>query len=1239
MSSEKVLWDASDSSDNDTVSLTSTKVSPERECYPLEGVLAERTTDGVTEYLVKWKGYPEYECTWEVKEHFDTEQTLIDWGDQKMRITRGLAQPFDLDSWERYKEEVLAATAKRRARRRAKKISLGLPVADEASLSQDLIDGGASDSDETSNSDDQDRPMSPAWTAKEESTLLEALQRFKAPRWPVILRFYGSRGIVNQNLKDRTEDSLQRKAVALKRDFDASGRDFPLPALPDDDRSISSSIAKNIATVPRRPSVHDRRIRDGSMYQPDEALQEMENAVMQTAKETPRYQRKPDRQIAQSSKKPDKLELNLPAHLKDVSGPRSAPAAAKGLAKTKLTISPTTVSSLIPSRPNITLTGTEPRPTQFGTVGRGPARASLLPMTKDSHQRINVLENWGAEPKKRRKSRYELITAQDAKAKPSGTFKKISTRRKYEVAGRQYERTPDINSLTFVNRKDGKALQKPPTPPKTAQQTPFQMLQRRMSEKQDEIPSVSDGTFTNEQTLTTGSKVSSSLIQDSGIDGESEAASAPAEANVPPRRASLPIETYIQRPSSTRAQSFAAPVAMMSSDRSQHKAQISDKHPVTPKPIVGSPEEMAATVNANKPAPNDYDGKSRNAVPAITQQAVSFIRSEHTKPHSRIDDISKLTDDDTSGPAPTTLQPKEDGYTLYPLDTLAPTRPAQPERHFTDVIAEILTGNEGHSTDTVIFRGLADASLKHLFLTIKVWPRQMHVWCKMMVTAGEYATFFHDPPGYLGSGWIVPFNQSIKDADNLSGMLAEHASGGLFFAKDFSLLIYPASCVGWDYLDKGFPKPPPDAADVKLRFAMFAPWPRIRQYVENTSPQTAEPALAVGREEVPVNAVLRGQFDLDFQRLVAQSNDKDGSRTRDTNKFFMVFPSAAQEEFDLVVQWLRANRPVEIYRQEDPGAWDYFCKSVELGVIICHAAFYDYWAMPTLNYLLRKSISMFNFSLEPMSPLGPDPHLIRLFPAGMAILLTDSLFLLRPTQAAQILAWFRLFALPTKPSGSWKICTRPAIGEWLLQLQEAFSYPHGKEYISCYGEILRLLPNDMTSEWDHKLPKDTAPVACMGHGVSGFDQQLGTNISKLADLKDKALYRNDVTLTSWFAGWAMMKQEKFRRFHVVTGRDENSEQHKQVKKSTAKYNHVAVTSFEKLAQTHAVWNWEKLKKVDEEKRAEARKRDEGAAADDAQESEQQQPVTEPVGREVERQDAPAVEDESLFLPMEIASSQ
>ncbi|KAL8958582.1 MAG: hypothetical protein Q9193_004390 [Seirophora villosa] len=830
------------------------------------------------------------------------------------------------------------------------------------------------------------------------------------------------------------------------------------------------------------------------------------------------------------------------------------------------------------------------------------------------------MKNWATEPAKVRKSRYERISAGEVQPN-SATFKKFSTRRRHELAGR-FEHAPDVNSLTFMNRKDPKTPSEPPTAvaPRPTAKTPFQMFQEQLSEAgPPSAPDVADIPVL-QRAATTGMSVShirpltpGNPHRDPAGDpsGDLEMTD-PAVATDPPsppaRRASDPLDmaTQCEVP---QEPIYAAPVAVMHASRGVVEGAAPTERGIPNVPEARPSQRRDSVVKspqtASKQALNSSSGERRDSGAALVRPADSSHTVPRPNPQRQSENKPQAVNHELpEHVAPRPAPPKRiaslpDGYSLFPLDTLPVTQLSNNEfcPQSTDIIGEILTGPEGHSTGPVIFKGLSTFDLKNRFLTIRVPPRQVHIWCKHSITAGEYAVTFHNPDSYIGSGWMAHFKNNAGGIDKISRMLAEHASGGLFFAEAFTMVVYPTYCIGWQFLDAGFPAVP---ADAKLRFAMFEPWPSVGHHPAESCHGLEQASSLTRLQDLPINAVIREHYGMDYQRLVAQSSDKDGSKTRETKSFFLLFPPSAQEEFDMVVEWIRANGGANIYKQDDPGAWEYFCKTVDTGVIICHASFYEYWAMPNLAFMLKKHINMFNFSLQPMSPLAPDPHLIRLFPAGMAILLTDSLFLARPMEAARILTWFRLYALPTKPrtTGTWKICTRPAICDWLLRLIKRLTYPYGRHLVSCYGEIMRLLPPNMTKEWDRGAPKEEAPIASMGAGVSNFDYHLGTNVSALVEVNNQAIVENDVTLSGWFAGWAMMKQEKFRRFQIVTGRD-GDEQLKQLKEGVKKWNHVAVMGFEKFAAANNVWEWPKLKRVDDEGRAEARKRDEERAAEKA----------------------------------------
>jgi hypothetical protein len=54
------------------------------ESYEVDRILAEKSTnDGKSLYLIKWKDYPDEECTWEPYENFNQLDILQDWRIQK----------------------------------------------------------------------------------------------------------------------------------------------------------------------------------------------------------------------------------------------------------------------------------------------------------------------------------------------------------------------------------------------------------------------------------------------------------------------------------------------------------------------------------------------------------------------------------------------------------------------------------------------------------------------------------------------------------------------------------------------------------------------------------------------------------------------------------------------------------------------------------------------------------------------------------------------------------------------------------------------------------------------------------------------------------------------------------------------------------------------------------------------------------------------------------------------------
>lgn len=235
-----------------------------------------------------------------------------------------------------------------------------------------------------------------------------------------------------------------------------------------------------------------------------------------------------------------------------------------------------------------------------------------------------------------------------------------------------------------------------------------------------------------------------------------------------------------------------------------------------------------------------------------------------------------------------------------------------------------------------------------------------------------------------------------------------------------------------------------------------------------------------------------------------------------------------------------------------------------------------------------------------MDPSENHPHLVRLFPYGGVLLLTESLILYQPRESLRIIMWFRRVYLPTKASGTWKLAMRPRIREWLLDLIEAYA-DSGKDIFGCgeqifadiYTEIYWLLQNPdpgidslMCHEWDYEIPTDEAPIV-----TSGSLRVLQARKEWKGDLPDKIepdddnIQQNDDLLAQWFAEWAIANLHSYRKFHIILG---YAPDHPFTDKAISAYEmawgHVEVMTFDEVFKRHKVTPQSELNVMEAERR-------------------------------------------------------
>ena len=210
------------------------------------------------------------------------------------------------------------------------------------------------------------------------------------------------------------------------------------------------------------------------------------------------------------------------------------------------------------------------------------------------------------------------------------------------------------------------------------------------------------------------------------------------------------------------------------------------------------------------------------------------------------------------------------------------------------------------------------------------------------------------------------------------------------------------------------------------------------------------------------------------------------------------------------------------------------------------------------KFISHSLIDAFKISLEPLDEGNKSPHLVRLFPHGAVLLLTESLMLYRPHETLRILMWFRLVKNHRERAPStWKLAVRLHVRPWLLSILDLYEetktdvFGCGKQVFGdIYTNITWLLEDDydpggaqrqrfpdgmMCYEWDSETPNEDAPLVAPATLYEMRHWNAWKNERSVAEIDHENIRRNDELLVQWFAEWATVACESFRRFHVVLG--------------------------------------------------------------------------------------------------------
>ncbi|TPX23689.1 hypothetical protein DIZ76_013025 [Coccidioides immitis] len=424
------------------------------------------------------------------------------------------------------------------------------------------------------------------------------------------------------------------------------------------------------------------------------------------------------------------------------------------------------------------------------------------------------------------------------------------------------------------------------------------------------------------------------------------------------------------------------------------------------------------------------------------------------------------------------------------------------------------------------------------------------------------------------NAWVVGYEDTAKEVTAMANYLRQNDLAAIWHHPaehvQTAFIAYASSSTSWNFFDRDMEFPPNSSLRIVAR-SYLPTVSTVRRQL--TSPSVAEPQMPPSQSTAttapqnpividdPVSttsksvtvlasipkdlgnkdivSIFRERWSITFEELsLVNAPKKDGS----ARAFYLYFPPEAEEEFQLVLKFLRKYTNA-IFSNRLKGDWERFAETVTSGTVLFHQSYIWYEFMPGLHKLLRRYVNVFNISLaSPVKHIGSTTHLQRLFPHGSVILMTED-YMIHETEAAlNAMKWFRSHSEKKYP-GTWKMFFRPNILGWLSNIFD--KWPDDKMY-QIYCIIEYMIPEYPEGHYNW-YNGDGSPDSLDGETDDegqhhpfispSFIPDYGSRKEDAHENIPKGLSqeeRNMDHLVEYFAGWAICNCDKYRRFIVLS---------------------------------------------------------------------------------------------------------
>ncbi|OTA65136.1 hypothetical protein K449DRAFT_420861 [Hypoxylon sp. EC38] len=459
------------------------------------------------------------------------------------------------------------------------------------------------------------------------------------------------------------------------------------------------------------------------------------------------------------------------------------------------------------------------------------------------------------------------------------------------------------------------------------------------------------------------------------------------------------------------------------------------------------------------------------------------------------------------------------------------------ERGQTHVVSRpAVFGKAGSEPVQVLFTDIARQSQPWLTAFIAQERLDFSSICASYIFMGHKVSLIEE---VLSAGAVEGKSDEIRSTLN---NVAEHLRRGSYachlVTEQFSILVYPTQCSGWDGL--GLEK---NMSGSPLRHMIYRSPGDTRLYPPMSVPRA--PARLTEIEQASHCRILvKDLFGLDFSQFLPQVPSE-----KDKQVFMLIFPEREAQVRNMIKLWLRSCQPnCRIFSQELKDSWAKFHETVRAtsaaGTIILHEDVsvsvrklprmfqlldnkrcYTFWDLATGQYNPPRFPSNVSATIEPGTL-----QMTRLFPHGRAFLITPSFALADPIRLCQFLEWFRNYCI----NPHYLIMACADFPNYL----KAITLEKAKEHETmCSSHKGNPKLEDMLA--DHGLSKNDLEARFRAWEIlkdimkEFGDEEASEETRKVSWITDFIDPNDEQSLVNWFCWWSSLKCDRYRKFTVL----------------------------------------------------------------------------------------------------------